>query len=202
MSSNRPLTSAQQQVLALIAAGSTARAAADAAGVHRNTVANWLCLSEFRQAIAQAQYDKALFFREQAESLAAEAHNAIRAMLADPAVPASVRLKAALAMLDRAAVILPARPDQPPAPDHPPVPLETLEIVHKNAQNPPENAPLRSEPKFPPAPASPALAPPSGSKIGRNDTCPCGSGMKFKRCCLGKTAAPALRPALAIRHAG
>jgi len=24
-------------------------------------------------------------------------------------------------------------------------------------------------------------------KIGRNDLCPCGSGKKFKRCCLGKT---------------
>jgi hypothetical protein len=23
-------------------------------------------------------------------------------------------------------------------------------------------------------------------KIGRNDACPCGSGKKFKRCCLGK----------------
>jgi hypothetical protein len=201
MSSNRPLTSTQQQVLALIAAGSTARAAADAAGVHRNTVANWLCLSEFRQAVAQAQYDKALFFREQAESLAAEAHNAIRAMLADPAVPAGVRLKAALAMIDRAAVILPAPPGQPPAPDDPPAAVETPEIVHKNAQNPAENAPLRSEPKLPPAAASPT-APPPGSKIGRNDTCPCGSGMKFKRCCLGKTAAPALRPDRAIRHAG
>ena len=24
------------------------------------------------------------------------------------------------------------------------------------------------------------------AKIGRNDTCPCGSGLKYKRCCLGK----------------
>jgi uncharacterized protein YecA (UPF0149 family) len=22
-----------------------------------------------------------------------------------------------------------------------------------------------------------------GAKVGRNDTCPCGSGRKFKRCC-------------------
>ena len=26
-------------------------------------------------------------------------------------------------------------------------------------------------------------------KIGRNDACPCGSGKKFKRCCLGKQQA-------------
>ncbi|MCP4388788.1 MAG: zinc chelation protein SecC, partial [Gammaproteobacteria bacterium] len=25
-------------------------------------------------------------------------------------------------------------------------------------------------------------------KIGRNDPCPCGSGKKYKRCCLGKEA--------------
>lgn len=25
-------------------------------------------------------------------------------------------------------------------------------------------------------------------KIGRNDPCPCGSGKKFKKCCLGKSA--------------
>jgi uncharacterized protein YecA (UPF0149 family) len=24
----------------------------------------------------------------------------------------------------------------------------------------------------------------AGPKIGRNDPCPCGSGLKFKRCCL------------------
>ena len=24
------------------------------------------------------------------------------------------------------------------------------------------------------------------SKVGRNDPCPCGSGLKFKKCCLGK----------------
>jgi hypothetical protein len=208
MSQDRSLTSSQQQVLALIAAGSTARAAAETAGVHRNTVANWLCLSDFRQAIAHAQYDKALFFREQAESLAADAHNAIRAMLADPAVPANVRLKAALAMIDRATAALPPPPGEPPAP--------ILDIEkHKNAQiqsepksppatpDPPRPAAspaltpssIQSEPKSPPATpdppqpaASPAPAPSSGSRIGRNEACPCGSGMKFKRCCLGKTA--------------
>jgi uncharacterized protein YecA (UPF0149 family) len=25
-----------------------------------------------------------------------------------------------------------------------------------------------------------------GPKIGRNDPCPCGSGRKYKKCCLGK----------------
>ncbi|MBN8247774.1 MAG: SEC-C domain-containing protein [Verrucomicrobia bacterium] len=25
-----------------------------------------------------------------------------------------------------------------------------------------------------------------GPKIGRNDPCPCGSGLKFKKCCLNR----------------
>jgi hypothetical protein len=33
-------------------------------------------------------------------------------------------------------------------------------------------------------PAGPAQA--HGPKVGRNDRCPCGSGLKYKRCCLGK----------------
>jgi preprotein translocase subunit SecA len=28
-----------------------------------------------------------------------------------------------------------------------------------------------------------------GKKVGRNDLCPCGSGKKFKACCMRKTAA-------------
>jgi hypothetical protein len=31
-----------------------------------------------------------------------------------------------------------------------------------------------------------APAPSRGHKVGRNDPCPCGSGKKFKKCCLGK----------------
>jgi hypothetical protein len=116
MSTDRALSPTQQQVLGLILAGSTARVAAETAGVHRNTVANWLCSAEFRQALAYAQYEKAIFFREQAESLATDAHNAIRAMLADAAIPANVRLNAALAMIDRAGAAMPP----PPPCTHPP----------------------------------------------------------------------------------
>ena len=37
------------------------------------------------------------------------------------------------------------------------------------------------------------------ARIKRNDPCPCGSGKKFKRCCLGRSrpVAPASRPSLA-----
>jgi len=28
-----------------------------------------------------------------------------------------------------------------------------------------------------------AIAPRTGDKVGRNDSCPCGSGKKYKKCC-------------------
>jgi uncharacterized protein YecA (UPF0149 family) len=31
-------------------------------------------------------------------------------------------------------------------------------------------------------------APRAARKVGRNDPCPCGSGKKYKKCCLGKEA--------------
>ncbi|MEN8140237.1 MAG: DUF1186 domain-containing protein [Thermodesulfobacteriota bacterium] len=34
-------------------------------------------------------------------------------------------------------------------------------------------------------PAAAPVAPVTSSKVGRNEPCPCGSGKKFKRCCLG-----------------
>ncbi len=33
---------------------------------------------------------------------------------------------------------------------------------------------------------SPAKSAPAGQKMGRNEPCPCGSGIKYKKCCLGK----------------
>ncbi len=33
-------------------------------------------------------------------------------------------------------------------------------------------------------------------KVGRNDPCPCGSGKKFKKCCLGKNREASATPAL------
>jgi orotate phosphoribosyltransferase-like protein len=98
MLSNPHLTPAQQRALALLSAGFTAAAAARSVGVHRNTVANWLRSSIFREALFQARSDQALAWREQAGSLTPQAIGAIQAILADPQAPAAVRLQAALAI--------------------------------------------------------------------------------------------------------
>ena len=164
------LTISQDQVLALISAGFTASAAAQHAMIHRNTISNWLQTSEFRSALERARAEKALLYRDEAEALAAEALSALRAMLTDPSAPASVRCKAAVAMLNHATELMPD-----PVVVHPqPIP----EIVHKNAQSEtPQPAPERPQPFI------------AGPKTGRNELCPCGSGVKFKRCCIAKTAA-------------
>jgi hypothetical protein len=67
------LTPPQEHVLALISAGSTISEAAKSAGVHRHTVHNWAHSEHFRLALGRARESKALFWREEAEQLAAAA---------------------------------------------------------------------------------------------------------------------------------
>ena len=134
----------QEHVLALLSAGSTLTAAAESAGIHRNTIGNWRRTSwHFRQALMGANYEKALFWQEQAEQLAASAIATIRAILDDPAAPAGVRLKAALAILDKAAT--------PPPPEK--VTVEAV-IPAEDLPQPPASAwarlPLRHAASAPP----------------------------------------------------
>jgi len=142
MAPGNHLTPAQQRALALLSAGSTATAAAQFVGVHRNTVGNWLRAAAFRDVLIQTRSDQDLAWREQTRSLAGQALGTIQAILADPQVPAAVRLEAALAIQGR---------------PHP-------------------KSPAQSDTK--PATPKPAAQP------GRNQLCPCGSGRKFKRCCM------------------
>jgi tetratricopeptide (TPR) repeat protein len=44
-----------------------------------------------------------------------------------------------------------------------------------------------------------ATRPPTVPRTGRNDPCPCGSGTKYKHCCLEKDRAAQLAPAIAQR---
>ena len=63
-----------------------------------------------------------------------------------------------------------------------------LELTHELPSDPqPQLLRLLRAGSLPPPPANslPVKAAPQAS---RNDPCPCGSGLKFKKCCLGKTA--------------
>ena len=193
------------QVIDALSSGANLTEAAAAAGVHRNTVANWRRNSpQFQQALAHAQSDRALIFRERAEELAGLAFDSLREILSDPKASPSVRLKAATFIIQTAMAPVSQKTQRPlsfngfvnasPASDLPPAPSreagekETSQAeeeparpafaqecttanpqnLHKDAQKP--------EPCRRPEP-----------KIGRNHPCPCGSGHKYKRRCLGKS---------------
>jgi hypothetical protein len=176
------LTPQQIEIIDALSSGATMTAAATQAGVHRNTLANWRRNNlPFQQALAHAQYDRALFFRERCEELADSAAQTIRQILDDPKAAPSVRLRAALAIMHTIST-----PPQPKRQVHldiekiviskePPrvFPDENLgtdpNIMHNFAHSEPPQTIRRDHPK-----------------IGRNHLCACGSGQKFKRCCLNK----------------
>jgi transposase-like protein len=94
------LSAQQQAVICALSSGATSTDAAAQAGVHRNTIANWRRnLLPFQYALANAQYDRALFFREKIEEQAHLAIENIQQILTDPKAPASIRLRAALVVM-------------------------------------------------------------------------------------------------------
>jgi len=157
------LTSPQEQVLALISAGSTISQAAESAGVHRNTVHNWLnSQPAFRLALSNARRWKAIYWQEQAEELALRAIRTIRSTMQEPEVPAAIRLKAAQYILSLAM----SPPAEGPATlrDLPPRPLVVesqpqaapdplTETVHNSAQlAPAEPETVHNSAQCPPVP--------------------------------------------------
>ena len=173
-----------QQILVIdaLSNGVTVTEAAAQAGIHRNTINHWRRNDlAFQFAFAHAQYDRALFHRERAESLADQAYSTLEALLADPNTPATVRLKAALYILEKASTPPPPKSqvqldiEKIRVSKNPPVTvdrdLKIVHPVHNSAQSTqPKPEPIRRE----------------HPKIRRNELCPCGSGLKHKRCCLNK----------------
>src|SRR5271166_5230270 len=121
------LSPPQLQVINALSEGMNSTDAAALAGVHRNTIANWRRNSLFfREALVDAQYDRALLFRDKAEEMLELAFKTLDAVLNDPKASPSVRLKAAMFIIEKATT-------PPPPRKH--VPLDVEEIrVHKNPQ--------------------------------------------------------------------
>jgi preprotein translocase subunit SecA len=65
--------------------------------------------------------------------------------------------------------------------------FDTLSNLSRTRSNPQGQAPAAAEngQRITPR-ARPASMEPRGEKVGRNDPCPCGSGKKYKKCCLIK----------------
>ncbi|MGA2115442.1 MAG: SEC-C metal-binding domain-containing protein [Bryobacteraceae bacterium] len=188
------LTDQQLQVVDALSNGAALIAAAAQAGVHRNTISNWRNSPDFREALAIAHHERAALYRDRAVDFADLAFETIRAVLTDPNSSPSTRLRAAIFIIDKVstppkfekekpatmASLLVAieetgrmRSPQPPADaQNCTTPNESGLHLHNPAQKP--------EPYRRPEP-----------KTGRNGTCPCGSGKKYKHCCLGKSSAAA-----------
>ena len=174
------LSKQQIEVISALSNGVNMTAAAEQAGVHRNTIAYWRRNSPpFQHALSHAQYDRAMLHREKTEDLVDLAFKTIQEILADPKASPSVRLKAALAIIQAAStppepkrqVTLDIEKVQVIKHDEPTILTERHgQFVHKNAQSTPppapqkvheEHKPSAPKPKSPrqkPAVTSPALA--------------------------------------------
>jgi hypothetical protein len=163
--SDATLSPAQAQVIEALAQGQTVSAAAEKVGVHRTTIHHWIRSEPaFKVAVQAAQTEYAAEVNDGIRELAARALLTLHDLLQDPTTPPALRLKTALAVLQR--------PHAPNPGWNLPVPIESQPIA------------VAAESDTPPT-ESPAPTP-----IARCAPCPCGSGRKYKRCC--GTALPVL----------
>jgi transposase-like protein len=209
------LTPQQLQVVDALSGGATLTHAAAQAGIHRNTIANWRRNSDdFREALTHAHYDRAVLYRDRTVELADLAFEALRNVLTNPQSSPSALLRAATFIIEKIATppkfekeksatmadmfAAMAETDrmhfsqQPPA--QPPADAQECTTAHNDAQ--PEPAPQAEAQPSPVFYMHNSAQPPETygrpePKTGRNDLCPCGSGKKYKHCCLAKPTAGA-----------
>jgi uncharacterized protein YchJ len=127
--------------------------------IHRSTLYNWAKNPLFFKSVetANAQFQKQ--FRTQIAMLTRLALTNIQQILSDTEASPSVRLKAALAVLKQDWKL-------PESTEFDTIPEESDSLRNEMPQEAPEpQQPVRSE------------------KVGRNEPCPCGSTLKYKRCC-------------------
>jgi len=91
----------QMKAVAALASGNSVLAAAQHTGVHRATIHNWLKLPDFRAALEQGRRDYASHTHAKLKEIADLAIDTLRQILTDPKASPSVKLRAALAVLDR-----------------------------------------------------------------------------------------------------
>jgi transposase-like protein len=201
------LSAPQAEVALAIASGASITEAAKKAGVHRSTVYEWMRSEPaFSAAVEEARREYIDLLRHQLRSMSAKALSRIEALLDDPTTPASVALRAALAVLGRPRIpdqgwLLP-EPVNTPEEENYARDLALVEADYKalcrrermaRAQSPavPSDTIRQNQTEIPfPRPA-PADGPP---RTPRNAACPCGSGKKYKRCC-DSSAPPVLSSA-------
>jgi transposase-like protein len=189
----------QAQVVAALATGQTITAAAREAGIHRTTIHHWLRNEPaFKTAVEAAQSEYTATLNDEMRELSAHALAALRSLHDDSTTPPSVRLRAALAVLER-----PQFPDQGwslPERIESPLRQQVLDDMadveadykvmrmtnavesHAAKADPPQTEPA-PEPSDPHNPQTTTHYQPSHPPPSRCAPCPCGSGLKYKRCC-------------------
>lgn len=205
------------QVLRDLASGATVTAAAAAAGVHRTTVHSW-CRNNpfFASTLRNACFERMSRVQEEIEALTPAALHLLSNVLNDSQIPTNTRLRAALAVIRYAnsysidTTVLSEREAHKillnkPAPDEVIPSSISTEPEEESAPDPtPALSPdptaqsgVATEPDLPSPPAHPSTGPlpapqPTSAthlpRTPRNQKCPCGSGLKFKKCCLQRAA--------------
>ena len=151
------LTPIQIQVLQSLVAGLSISAAAREAGVHRTSVHLWTrTLPDFARALLTLRQQRADRVMDELGDLADLAINTFRQILSDENASASVRLRAAIEI---AKLVESQRPKVFFEP--------AIERIHQD---------LSLAEVIPPKS-------PQNAAVGRNAPCPCGSPLKYKRCC-------------------
>ena len=103
-SPNPTLTPEQHHVLALLADGLSIIAAANLAGVHRNTVRNWRrTVPAFAREIEFAVREQAIVWNELALHLAPKASRILETVMNDEDLPIATRVRTVLALVKMAA---------------------------------------------------------------------------------------------------
>ena len=162
MSTSTQLTPIRAAAAIALAFGLNFSAVAAEFDIHRSTIHNWMKDPEFLQAVQTAQGEFETQFRTQLAMLTRRALETLQEILTDPEASPAVRLKAALAVLKQDWK-LPRSTD-----------FDTLSQPAESLRNE-----MPQQPPEPPAKPQPVL----NHKIGRNVPCPCGSNLKYKRCC-------------------
>ena len=158
------LTAVQQQVLQALVAGTSITAASQDAGVHRTSVHLWTRQHpHFARALLDARQEKADRLLDELTDLADLAINTFRHLLSDENASPATRLKAA---------------------------MEIVKLVE--SQRPAQRQATPEEVKFDKIDSEITLSQVAQAKppvrVGRNAPCPCGSRLKFKRCCANPAA--------------
>jgi len=174
------LTLQQIKVIDALSNGATFADAAAQAGADRNTLADWRACDDFREALADAYYDRTALYRDRAIALADLAFEAIRKVLTDPKSSPSVLLRAATLIIDKITTPPQYREEKPADIAGMLAAMDAADRMHfvQQHQADAQECTTTQQPYRRPEP-----------KIGRNEQCPCGSGKKYKQCCLNKSAA-------------